>query len=306
MTAAAAPPEEPPAEAVAFLGLKGRPCSSFTVVPRKENSGVLVRPMMMAPARRSLETKGASSAAITPLKATTPRGVVPPVGSACSLIVTGTPCSGGSGPPALTALSWASASRRAASPRSSTTALILPLVARMRSTALPTASTAVTRRAAMASARSHALHCHSGLFEAAIARSPRPHVRDRGERRAHAAEYGQARRPVRSPIRRRDSHWPNSVSYVAGEVGPARPPWASTDPSQGQPLAEFGIVRRGREGATGRVRIPGELAKDHPVLQVVEVRSHEWQARGQSRRVVDDGPEVRRGGSLRGIPRTPL
>src|SRR4026209_2238183 len=223
MTAAAAPPEEPPAEAVAFLGLKGRPCSSFTVVPRKENSGVLVRPMMMAPARRRLETTGASSGAITPLKATTPLGVVDPFCSPFFLVVTCAacpPCSGPTGPPALPALSWASASRRAASPRSSTTALILPLVARMRSTALPTASTAVTRRAAMASARSQALHCHSGLFEAAIARSPRPHVRDRGARRAHAAEYGQARRPVRSPIRRRDSHWPNSVSYVAGEKEP--------------------------------------------------------------------------------------
>src|SRR4026208_978657 len=220
MTAAAAPPEEPPAEAGAVQGWKGRPCSSFTVVPRKENSGVLVRPMMMAPARRRLETTGASSGAITPLKATTPLGVVHPFWSTFSLVVTGTPCSGPIGPPALTALSWASASRRAASPRSSTTALILPLVARLRSTALPPAPTAVTRRAAMASARSQALHCHSGLFEAAIARSPRPHVRDRGARRAHAAGYGQARGPVRSPIRGRDSHWPNSVSYVGGEKEP--------------------------------------------------------------------------------------
>src|SRR5262245_34490085 len=46
----------------------------------------------------------------------------------------------------------------------------------MRATALPTASAAVTLRAAMASANSHALHCHSGLFASAIARSSRPHV----------------------------------------------------------------------------------------------------------------------------------
>ncbi len=78
MTAAAAPPEEPPAEAVSFQGLNVRPCSSFTVVPRKENSGVLVRPTMMAPARRRLETTGASAGAITPLKATTPLGVAHP------------------------------------------------------------------------------------------------------------------------------------------------------------------------------------------------------------------------------------
>src|SRR5215510_13195378 len=88
-----------------------------------------------------------------------------------SLIVTGTPCSGPLGPPSRIALSCASASRSAASPRSSTTALILPLVARMRVTALPTASTAVTLRVAMASASSQALHCHSGLFPSAIARS---------------------------------------------------------------------------------------------------------------------------------------
>src|SRR5215471_20405083 len=87
-----------------------------------------------------------------------------------SLIVTGTPCSGPIGPRALIALSCASASSTAASPRSSTTALILPLVARMRATALSTASTAVTLRAAIASASSQALHCHSGLFRSAITR----------------------------------------------------------------------------------------------------------------------------------------
>src|SRR6185503_7602647 len=126
---------------------------------------------MMAPARRRFRTTGASAGAMTPLKATTPLGVAHPSWSTFSLIVTGTPCSGPIGPPALIALSCASASRSASSPRSSTTALILPLVARMRATALPTASTAVTLRAAMASASSQALHCHSGLVEAAIAQA---------------------------------------------------------------------------------------------------------------------------------------
>src|SRR5262249_8781761 len=86
-----------------------------------------------------------------------------------SLIVTGTPCSGPIGPPARIVLSCASASRSAASPRSFTTALILPLVARMRATAAPTTSAAVTLRAVIASASSQALHCHSGLFGSVIA-----------------------------------------------------------------------------------------------------------------------------------------
>ena len=45
-----APPEEPPGEISSSQGFFVRPWSSFTVVARKENSGVLVRPITTMPA----------------------------------------------------------------------------------------------------------------------------------------------------------------------------------------------------------------------------------------------------------------
>jgi hypothetical protein len=71
--------------------LNVRPRSSLSVCQRRLKAGVLVRPMMIAPARFQLATGGLSVVAITSLKATTPLVVAAPSWSTFSLIVTGTP-----------------------------------------------------------------------------------------------------------------------------------------------------------------------------------------------------------------------
>src|SRR5215467_5327904 len=63
--AAPAPPDEPPGDASGCHGLKVLPRSGLSVVARIENSGVFVRPTMIAPALRRLATTGASAGAIT-------------------------------------------------------------------------------------------------------------------------------------------------------------------------------------------------------------------------------------------------
>ena len=60
-SAAAPPPVEPPALNAEFQGLRVRPKTSLNVLPPAANSGVLVLPMMMAPAARSLSTTRASA-----------------------------------------------------------------------------------------------------------------------------------------------------------------------------------------------------------------------------------------------------
>ena len=74
-TAAAAPPLDPPGVTPASQGLSVRPCRSLSVNQRTENAGVLVRPMITAPARRRLATTGLSSVAIRSFSATTPLSV---------------------------------------------------------------------------------------------------------------------------------------------------------------------------------------------------------------------------------------
>ncbi len=53
-TAAAEPPDDPPVEWSRFHGLRDGPCASGSVVIVLPHSGVLVRPMAMNPASRSL------------------------------------------------------------------------------------------------------------------------------------------------------------------------------------------------------------------------------------------------------------
>ena len=74
-TAAPAPPDEPPQVMASSHGLRVRPCSGLSVKARKENSGVLVRPMTMAPAFFRLRTTGESDGAIRPICAGTPFGL---------------------------------------------------------------------------------------------------------------------------------------------------------------------------------------------------------------------------------------
>ena len=73
--AAPAPPLEPPGETLGSRGFSVRPCSALSAKMRIENAGVLVRPMMMAPALLRLATTGLSSVAIASRKATTPLSV---------------------------------------------------------------------------------------------------------------------------------------------------------------------------------------------------------------------------------------
>ena len=66
---APAPPDDPPQVIDASQGFSVCPCSGLSVNARMENSGVLVMPMMTAPARRRLATTGESPGAIMSLKA---------------------------------------------------------------------------------------------------------------------------------------------------------------------------------------------------------------------------------------------
>jgi hypothetical protein len=78
--------------------------------------------------------------------------VAAPAWSTFSLIVTGTPCSGGSASPRATARSAWSASFSACADRSTVTALIAPFTACMRPTHDATASREEISRRAIASA----------------------------------------------------------------------------------------------------------------------------------------------------------
>ena len=72
ITAAPAPPDEPPADKCLPHGLCVRPKRGFCVSARNENSGVLVRPIITAPAFLRFSTTGASACAMMSLNATTP------------------------------------------------------------------------------------------------------------------------------------------------------------------------------------------------------------------------------------------
>ena len=55
------PPEDPPGEKFLFQGFKVTPCKSDQVVPNKQNSGVVVLPIITLPASFNLAVTGASS-----------------------------------------------------------------------------------------------------------------------------------------------------------------------------------------------------------------------------------------------------
>ena len=74
-TAAPAPPDEPPQVISGSHGFSVSPCSGLSVKPRNENSGVLVRPITIAPAFLRLRTTGASEGAMMFICAATPFGL---------------------------------------------------------------------------------------------------------------------------------------------------------------------------------------------------------------------------------------
>ena len=166
--AAPAPPEDPPDDASACHGLRVRPCSGLSVVTRIENSGVVVRPITMAPAAFRLRTTGASSGAITLSNARTPFGVGTPATSTFCFTVTGTPWSGPRLSPRRNASSASRARARAASKQGYTMAFSAGLHDSTRARIASIASRAVHTRRFNASARLVALHCQmgpAGVFE---------------------------------------------------------------------------------------------------------------------------------------------
>ena len=162
-TAAPAPPLDPPGVIAASRGLSVRPCSALSEKARMENAGVLVRPMMIAPAPRRFATTGASSGAITSRNATTPLVVASPFWSVLTFTVTGTPCSAPSASPRARAASAASAAASACPSNWRTTALSLGLTASSRARQAAVASRAEARPSRIRRARSVASSCQSSV-----------------------------------------------------------------------------------------------------------------------------------------------
>ncbi len=132
------------------------------MVARIENSGVLVRPTMTAPASISRRTIGASSRAMMWARPATPFGVRWPRTSTLSLMVMGTPNSGPVVSPASRLASRRSAAATALSPRSSVTAFNRGFISRRRATADTATSRHDTSPDRVAAATSVARHCQSG------------------------------------------------------------------------------------------------------------------------------------------------
>src|SRR4029077_20743166 len=114
-TAAAAPPDEPPAVRERSHGLRVAPKSGLSVSGLCPNSGVVVLPTRMAPASRSRRTGTASSAGTWSAKISEPIVVRTPRVGSRSFTENGTPWSGPSRSPPIPAASARRAAARASS-----------------------------------------------------------------------------------------------------------------------------------------------------------------------------------------------
>ncbi len=98
-TAAALPPDDPPAVSSGCSGLRVIPKRAFSVTGRRPSSGVFVLPTMIAPASRSRRTWAESWSAIQSPKASLPSLVgIPSVAESRSFTPIGTPQSGRGSP----------------------------------------------------------------------------------------------------------------------------------------------------------------------------------------------------------------
>src|SRR5437762_33068 len=131
-TAAAAPPLEPPGVSAGFHGFRVTPKSGFSVTALWPNSDVLVLPRSTAPAAFRRATAIASSSGTWSAKSREPPVVVSPRVKRTSLIETGTPWSGPSGSPFVTAISASRAAVRARSAATTQNALSVGLSASIR------------------------------------------------------------------------------------------------------------------------------------------------------------------------------
>ncbi len=112
-TAAALPPDEPPAVREVSHGLRAVPCTP-SVVPKTQSSGTFVSPTTTAPAARSRATVTWSSSAGVSGVAAEPISLDSPRTARLSFTATGTPARGSSAMSARAATSSASASAASA------------------------------------------------------------------------------------------------------------------------------------------------------------------------------------------------
>ncbi len=153
-TAAPLPPDEPPGVRETSCGFRVTPHNGLSVCSVWANSGVVVWPMMIAPARRKAVTTKASSTGIQSAKACEPRVVRWPATGVVSLTATGTPCSRPSGRRWATSRAARSAASIASSAQMDVKQLSAGCTADARSRAAPTASTGDSAPAAIDDASS--------------------------------------------------------------------------------------------------------------------------------------------------------
>lgn len=153
-TAAALPPDEPPAVRVVSQGLREVPWTP-SVVPKMHNSGTFVSPTTTAPAARNRATVTWSWSAGVSGVAAEPTRLDSPVTGRLSFTATGTPARGSSARSARAATS--SASARAASARTTRNAPIRPSSRSIRARCSATTSRGVTRFSRTAAAISAAV-----------------------------------------------------------------------------------------------------------------------------------------------------
>jgi len=122
-------------------GFAVRPKSGASVKHLCPNSGVVVLPTRIAPAAFSRATAGESVTGTLSASATEPNVVRTPAVLTRSLTANGTPCSGGSGSPSMTAASALQAAARASSAQTVINALSEDCEASMRASASSTSST---------------------------------------------------------------------------------------------------------------------------------------------------------------------
>jgi len=148
-TEAAAPALDPPGVFARFHGLRVMPVSGLSPTPLQPNSLVVVLPIRIAPAFFARSTEGASAAAILPTMQREPNAKRSPPTAIRSLAENGTPCSGGSASPRITASSATFAAASALSGIRMKNALSEPCVASALSSARRVTSIGETSRRAI-------------------------------------------------------------------------------------------------------------------------------------------------------------
>ena len=156
-TATAAPPLLPPGVSDASCGLSVAPNTRLNVFDPAANSGVLVLPMMIAPARRSRSASMPSASGMWSAKIVDPYVVRIPAVSSMSLTAIGSPCSGPSTSPRATASSAARACARAPSASSVTIAFSRGLTSAIRARCCSITSAADCEPSAIPAASRRAL-----------------------------------------------------------------------------------------------------------------------------------------------------